>query len=351
MPYHVETFIARIDPIDPDPLPMALAGQVILDGGLVAFPTETVYGLGANALDAAAVGRIFEVKERPANDPVIVHIGELDQMGDVTSEWTQTAKQLAEKFWPGPLTLVVRRGATIPDNVTAGQTTVAVRIPDHPVAQSLIRKAGVPIAAPSANRFSRPSPTNAMHVLADLQGRVDVVLNGGSTRVGVESTIVDLSREVPTVLRPGGISLEELQSVLPQIAYRPRHITDDAVAPAPGTLAKHYSPNAEVLVYEGEREVVLKKMRETAEAYLQQGQRVGILAQDKDVNAFAELTAQIVLLGTTPDEIATHLFAGIRSLDTSDVDVMLVRAPEQTGLGLAVYDRLSRAAEGRIIRV
>jgi L-threonylcarbamoyladenylate synthase len=351
MPYQTATHIVAVDPKDPDPQVMALAGQVIRDGGLVAFPTETVYGLGANALSEAAVARIFEAKERPANDPLIVHIETLEQLELVAREIPPVAYELAAAFWPGALTLILKKKPEIPHNVTAGQDTVAVRLPSHPVAQHLLHKAGVPIAAPSANRFSRPSPTTAAHVLADLDGRVDVIIDGGSTHIGVESTILDITSAVPTVLRPGGVTLEALSDFLPAVAFRPQHVMEGEIAPAPGTLLKHYSPRATMKVYKGEQDAVYQAMRAEAELCISGGQSVGILSRDNEALEFAGLDVQIVLIGKTLEAMAAALFAGMRALDNIGVDVILVRAPEETGLGLALYDRLMRAAEGQIIEV
>jgi len=351
MAYKAETYMAKIDALEPDPLSMALAAQVIIEGGLVAFPTETVYGLGANALNGEAVERIFKAKERPGNDPVIVHIDEMEQLDLVAADIPQVAYDLAETFWPGALTMIFKRTDHVPDIVTAGQETVAVRMPSHPIAQALIRKSGVPIAAPSANRFGRPSPTSAVHVMHDLLGRVDVVLDGGSTHIGVESTIVDLTQPVPTMLRPGGISLEELRIHLPSLAFRPRHILDDEIAPSPGTLMRHYSPDAEMLVFNGEGDKVWDVMREKAQSLLDDGRKVGIMLLDNDVLLFEGIVAQYVMLGKDKEAMAATLFSGMRELDAAEMDIILVRAPEQKGLGLAVFDRLKRASEGNIIEI
>jgi L-threonylcarbamoyladenylate synthase len=349
MPYRAETYITNIDALNPDPIAMALAGQVIIEGGLVAFPTETVYGLGANAFNAEAVARIFLAKERPANDPLIVHIHEIEQLELVARDIPELAYTLADMFWPGPLTMILKRQLNIPDNVTAAQDTVAVRLPAHPIAQELIRKAGVPIAAPSANRFGRPSPTSALHVLQDLGGSVDIVLDGGNAHIGVESTIIDLTQPIPVMLRPGGISLEELQRYLPMLAFRPRTLADDEIAPASGMMLKHYSPNAEVLVFSGEHEGVIAAMRAKAQGLA--GQQLGIMVLDSDVFAFEGIAAHYVLLGKDKEAMAANLFAGMRDLDASEIKTILVAAPEQIGLGLAIYDRLMRAAEGKVIQV
>lgn len=352
MNYIAETYMARLDALHPDPLAMSLAAQVIIAGGLVAFPTETVYGLGANALNADAVARIFKAKGRPANDPIIVHIETMAQLSLVAQDIPQAALALAEVFWPGALTMILKRSDTIPDNVTAGQDTVAVRMPAHPIARSLICQSGVPIAAPSANRFGRPSPTSAVHVMHDLAGHVDFVLDGGSSHIGVESSIIDLTSSVPTMLRPGGIALEELRRHLPTLAFRPRHILDGELAPAPGTLLRHYAPDADLLVFQGnDDDAVWHAMRERAQTLLEMGRRVGIMVRDADVLLFEGIVAQYVMLGDSEEAMAANLFAAIRELDAAEVDVIMVRMLPDNGIGLAVNDRLQRAAQGEIIHI
>jgi L-threonylcarbamoyladenylate synthase len=352
MTYTAETFLAFVDPQTPATETIALAAEVILEGGLVAFPTETVYGLGANALSATAVQNIFSAKERPANDPLIVHIENVRDLERVAIVDDPRVTQLAEAFWPGALTLILKKHPDVPYEVTANQETVAVRVPSHPVARRLLDVANVPIAAPSANRFGRPSPTSAVHVLADLGGRVDVVLDGGNTPIGVESTILDLTTRIPTILRPGGVTLEQLQTILPDVMVRSLAIADGETAPAPGTLIKHYAPNTEVMLFQGDDLAkVNAHMRATAERLLAEKKRVGILLPDDEVTGFEGLRAQIVLLGQELDEVASHLFAGIRSLESAEVHVILIHAPRREGLGLAVWDRLWRAAEGRVILV
>lgn len=353
MAYHVTTTLIQVSRQKPATEIMALAGEVIRGGGLVAFPTETVYGLGANALNAEAVAHIFEAKERPANDPIIVHIHALDQLSAITKNLPAGVESLARRFWPGPLTLVLPKSEAIPLSITAGRETVAVRMPNHPVALALLRAAGVPIGAPSANRFSRPSPTTAAHVRADLEGRVDVILDGGATDIGVESTILDVTSSVPTVLRAGGVALEALRMYLPTLAYQPHYLAETvASAPAPGNLLKHYAPHARMYVYEGDNdEAVYKAMRDQALTLDDQGQRVGILALNHEVLNFESVPAQIVVCGRSSETFAANLFGGLRALDSANVQAILVRVPPSHGLGLAVRDRLIRAAEGHVIQV
>lgn len=348
------TTILSIDPLQPESDRIEQAAELLRRGELVAFPTETVYGLGANAFDAAAVRRIFSAKQRPAADPLIVHIAALDQLRDIVVELPALALTLARAFWPGPLTLVLPRGSRIPHEVTAGTETVAVRMPDHPIAFALLRAAGVPIAAPSANRFTRPSPTTAQHVLHDLDGRIALVIDGGPTRIGLESTVVSLIGPVPELLRPGGVPIEDLRPLLPNLVYQPRYLVESATAQAaPGMLLKHYAPDGEVLLYRGPRAAVLEQMHAAVATAAAHNQRIGVLVADEDRSAFAESAAVVVALGSQTNlaEVGARLFAGLRELEQAGVAVMLVRAFEQSGLGLAIWDRLLRATEGRVVAV
>jgi L-threonylcarbamoyladenylate synthase len=348
------TIVIRVDPNALDQAVIQQAAKVLLAGGLVAFPTETVYGLGANALDAAAVQRIFAAKGRPASDPLIVHIAALEQLNSVAEDLPALAHSLAQAFWPGPLTLVLKRRQVIPPTVSAGRDTVAVRIPDHPVPLALARAAGLPIAAPSANLFTRPSPTTAAHVLEDLNGRVDLLLDGGPTSIGLESTVLDLSSAQPALLRPGGISIEALRQYIPDLDFTPRYVEHDTAeqSPAsPGMLLKHYSPRAELLLFAGPAEQALARMRQAALAAIGRGERVGVMLPDEEISAFADLPVKAVPLGSRADmdQIGRRIFASMRELDTQEVERILVRGVERRGIGLAIWDRLVRAAEGRVI--
>jgi L-threonylcarbamoyladenylate synthase len=320
------------------------AAAILRRGGLVAFPTETVYGLGANALDRAAVLRLFSAKERPAWDPLIVHVASLQMLQDVVAELPPRAQLLVERCMPGPLTLVLPRAPAIPAEVAAGRATVAVRMPAHPVALALIEAAGVPLAAPSANRFGRPSPTTAEHVLADLDGRIDAVLDAGPTTVGVESTVLDPTAQPPRILRPGGLSREALEEVL-----GPVEVAESAAAAAddeprqglasPGTALRHYAPRARVVTVEGGAEELVR----AATGQAAQGRRVGAMlpagwAAPADVTVFAWGEWH------DPAALARNLYAGLRALDEQQVDLILCPLPAPAGLGLALRDRLRRAA-------
>lgn len=355
MPNHPsQTIVLTVDAAHPAPELIARAAALLRQGGLVAFPTETVYGLGANALDAAAVARIFTAKGRPAADPLIVHIAELAQLEVLAAQPPALADTLAAAFWPGPLTLVLRRRPIVPANVSAGRATVAIRMPAHPVARALCAAAGVPIAAPSANLFSRPSPTLAAHVLHDLAGRIDLLLDGGPTPIGLESTVLDLTGEQPRVLRPGGVPIEALRAYIPDLIFTPSYLAaNDEAQAAPGMLLKHYSPRAELRLFGGARARVLARMRADAAAALARGLRVGVLATDEDCAALAGLPIQPGALGPAHDlaQIGQRVFAAMRDLDQQGVDLILARGVEHSGLGLAIWDRLVRAAEGRVVEV
>lgn len=336
-----------------DPASIREAATLIQRGELVAFPTETVYGLGADALNAEAVARIYAAKGRPSTDPLIVHIHDARQIDQVAIRVPPLAYALMERFWPGALTLVLPRAESIPASVSAGLATVAVRMPDHPVAMQLIQMADRPIAAPSANRFAHTSPTTAQHVYDDLAGRLPLILDGGPCAIGVESTILNLTVQPPLVLRPGGISLEQLRDVIPTVARLERYLhPNEEALPAPGMLLKHYSPRATVRVYEGEPDAIRAAIRRDCADSIANGQCVGLMLADED-----EVTDHrdviIVRLGGLDDleAVAQELFSGLRALDECGVDVILARAFPVTGIGAAVRDRMVRAAEGRIIAV
>jgi L-threonylcarbamoyladenylate synthase len=350
---------------------IAEAAALIRAGSLVAFPTETVYGLGANALDGSAVKRIFSAKQRPATDPLIVHLARLRELPRVVAEVPPVVEQLAAAFWPGPLTLILPRGAAVPAVVTAGRETVAVRIPHHPVAQSLINAAGLPIAAPSANRFGHTSPTTAVHVLADLDGRLDMVLDAGPTPLGLESTVLDMTAPVPTVLRPGGVSVAALQAVLGEVLLGERTSTPElATAPdapaegarSPGLLERHYAPAADLWLAVGEASAALTWLAQQIEESGASGQRVGALLCEEDIAALLAqsnapdadaLLVDIEPLGPAHDllQMAHRLYAALRALDARHPDVILARDFGTEGLALAIRDRLTRAASGRVVQV
>jgi L-threonylcarbamoyladenylate synthase len=317
-----------------------IAAAIVRAGGLVAFPTETVYGLGADALSAAAVRSIFAAKGRPADDPLIVHLAETAWLARVAVA-NSLAERLAARFWPGPLTLVLPKLPIVPSETTAGLDTVAVRVPAHSVALGILRVADVPIAAPSANLFGRPSPTRAAHVLEDLGERIDAVVDGGPTRVGVESTIVDLSSEQPRLLRPGGLPAEEIEAVL-GLALQAAPAASRPLAP--GMLPSHYAPRTPLVVV---RDVA--RLREETQRALANGQRVGALLFEDDEAPDGIAVARLGRYAD-PATSAARLFGALRELDRVGCDVLFARLPADpnTGLGLALADRLRRAANSVI---
>jgi L-threonylcarbamoyladenylate synthase len=348
-----------VDPREPDTTALDEAVAVLRRGGLVAFPTETVYGLGAPALHADAVQRIFDAKARPSTDPVIVHVAHVDALAQVASDIPDHAHDLARRFWPGPLTLILRRQPGMPDVVSAGLPTVGVRVPAHPVAMALLRRAGVPVAAPSANQFSRPSPTTAAHVLADLDGRIDLVLDAGPTPIGVESTVLDLTTTPALVRRPGGISIEALRAVLPDVGMTSVGLGVADAQPAPGQLARHYAPRAPLTLYLGDPHAVCARLAADARSLAASGNRVGVLAPEEDLMTMAPRLAAVASSGriitrpygsrARPDEAARALFGAVRDLDAAGVDAILASAPEPRAIGVAIVDRLRRAADGRVV--
>jgi L-threonylcarbamoyladenylate synthase len=335
------------------------AAAILRGGELVAFPTETVYGLGADATSAVAAEGIFQAKQRPHSDPLIVHLAAADELGRVAREVPPLAWRLAERFWPGPLTLVLPRAPTIPPVVTAGGETVGVRVPAHPVARALIAAAGVPVAAPSANRFMHTSPTTATHVLADLDGRIDCLLDGGPCAVGVESTVLDIIASPPRILRPGGVTLEALRAVAPEIkvplelpaeASGEDRGEEEATARAPGQMPRHYAPHTRLLVFDAAGERGLAAVRAAAEATAARGERVGALLPDEEAAALEAVLPGMTVARLGPaGDLAQHsrrLYAALRELDAAGLDVILAHTFGREGLGLALNDRLRRAAGG-----
>ncbi|MFN8399808.1 MAG: L-threonylcarbamoyladenylate synthase [Anaerolineales bacterium] len=339
------TQLLTLSPHTPDPELIRQASDIILRRGLVAFPTETVYGLGANALDEEAVAKIFHAKGRPSNDPLIVHVATLDDVKLVAKEIPLIVEKLAAAFWPGPLTLVLPKQPHVPASVTAGLDSVAVRIPSHPVALALIRASGVPIAAPSANRFGHTSPTTAHHVMDDLNGRIDMILDGGATSVGVESTVLDVTREPAMILRPGGVAHEAIEKVIGTVELRNnRPNSADEAQVSPGLLGKHYTPNAELILCKGEKDSALEKLAELAKQAQAEGRSVGLLLANEDMASFESCVPYPLGSSTDLEAIARNLYAGMHALDDQGVNLILTRDFGKQGLGLAIHDRLLRAA-------
>ncbi len=346
----MKTKIAKIkDLSDPN---LLWAAELIKRGEIVAFPTETVYGLGADALDPRAVKKIYVAKGRPSDNPLIVHIASVEQMYEVAAEVPHTAELLAERFWPGPLTMILPKSEKIPPEITAGLDTVAIRMPNHPVALELIRKSGLPIAAPSANLSGKPSPTSAKHVAKDLYGRLALILDGGETIVGLESTVLDLCGEVPAVLRPGGVTVEELRDLLGDVRIA-AEISDNEEKPrSPGMKYTHYKPTADVMLFEGAPARVAAKMKEMIVQYRQQGRKIGLLITSELAGGLDERSCEIRLMGSRDDlpGIAANIFALLREFDETDVDIILAEGLPGQDIGLAIMNRLSKASGYHIIR-
>lgn len=320
---------------------LALAAELIKGGALVALPTETVYGLGANGLDETAVAKIFEAKGRPQDNPLILHVAELARLFDFCENVPPAALLLAERFWPGPLTMVLQAKPVVPKKTTAGLDTVAVRCPDHEATRTVIRLAGVPIAAPSANLSGKPSTTTAAHVLHDMDGRIDAILDGGPCRVGVESTIVDLTGAVPRLLRPGGIGPEALKELLGALEIDPAvtgELPPDAVVRAPGMKYRHYAPAAEVLIVEGSRE--------SAARYVHKHFAPGcaVLCFAEELPLYEGLSPVAYGREDTPGTLSAGLFAALRTLDDGSVKRIFARCPEGGGVAAAVRNRLRKSA-------
>ncbi|MGB2631273.1 MAG: L-threonylcarbamoyladenylate synthase [Candidatus Omnitrophota bacterium] len=332
--------VLKIDPQNIDPELIRQAADVIRKGGLVAFPTETVYGLGANALDPAAVTGIFGAKNRPLDDPLIVHIAEIEDLKRLAKEVPEEATKLVDRFWPGPLTVVLKKTEEVPELVTTGLDTVAIRMPSNPIARELINTSGVPIAAPSANLFGRPSPTRARHVVDDLDGRIDLVLDGGSAEIGIESTVVEFIEGKVIVLRPGGIDVESLCSVIGDV-----HIYKgtEEMERSPGKYPQHYSPHAMVIVVD-ESGSQAEKVRMAAESMTSKGKRVGIMAKEEHAGEYRSYDVKILGPENVGRACALNLFHILREFDSENVDVIIAEAIPEKGLGLAVMNRLRKAA-------
>lgn len=339
------------------------AARILKQGGTVAFPTETVYGLGADALNPVAVRKIFKAKGRPADNPLIVHIAQMDGLKDIATDIPPIAFELMDAFWPGPLTLVLKRKDAVPDITTGGLDTVAVRMPDDPVALALIKEAGTPLAAPSANTSGRPSPTTAEHVISDLSGKIDAVIDGGTVEVGVESTVLDVTSDVPVILRPGGVGLEDISKYVGEVVVGYSDKDSEGgeggeggeIVRSPGMKYTHYSPSAKVVLVEGSGDgdgrLVAAKISELILSYSAKNMRVGLLITNETAKQVH--LDDMYLLGRRdePEDAAHNLFAGLRYLDNRDVDVIILDGSiTHEGVGAAVYNR-SRKAADELIKV
>ncbi|HYB68610.1 MAG TPA: L-threonylcarbamoyladenylate synthase [Candidatus Acidoferrales bacterium] len=349
-----KTISLKVDAQEPDIEKIRVAAGLVRRGGLVAFPTETVYGLGADALNSKAVLALFDAKKRPLDNPPIVHVGYVRDVQWLVEDVSSEAEKLMREFWPGPLTLIFRRSKIVPEVTVAGLDTIAIRMPRHNVALALIRESMCPISAPSANLAGKPSPTLAKHVLDDLNGRIDAVLDAGPTKIGVESTVLDLTVNPPQVLRPGGTPFELLKRALGKVELNPVVTAEKPLpvekARSPGVKHKHYAPHADVVVVEGELTDVVEKVVELTAFYKRMGSTVGILCTDETAGYY---DADVVKsLGTRSDlaDVARNLFRLLREFDLEKVDVIVAEGLPLEGLGLAVMNRLRKAAGYNIVK-
>ena len=336
-----------------DEVQIRRAGDILKEGGLVAFPTETVYGLGGNALDAQASAKIYAAKGRPSDNPLIVHIADWDAIYKIVSEVPPEAKKLADAFWPGPLTMILKKSDAVPLATTGGLNTVAIRMPSNEVARALIRAGGGYVAAPSANTSGRPSPTCAAHVAQDLSGKVEMIIDGGSVDIGLESTIVDLTEGKPTILRPGYINQEMLGQVLDEVEMDRGLISPDSnVHPkAPGMKYRHYAPKADLIIVEGEAARVREKINELVRENLAAGKKAGVIGTDESLLYYK--VGDVRSIGSRKEEItiARHLYSILRDFDESDISVIYSESFETPKIGQAIMNRLIKAAGHQIIKV
>ena len=348
------TLVLKVNPRLPENEKMQIAANFIKEGGLVAFPTETVYGLGANALNAKAVLALFEAKNRPLDNPPIVHVENVAEVYKLAQQVSPKAEKLMKEFWPGPLTLVFKRSAVVPDVTVAGLGTIAIRMPQHKVALALIRESGCPIAAPSANLAGKPSPTSAKHVFEDLNGRIDAILDGGPTRIGVESTVLDLSVDPPMLLRPGGAPFEALKEIVGEVTLHPFVVAEKELpsekARSPGMKHKHYAPKAQLILVEGSIPAVTGKVKELITGFRLEGKKIGVLATDETAEAYKADVVKSLGNRLNLAAVAQNLFRLLREFDTEDVEVIIAEGVPSEGLGLAVMNRLRKASGYNIVK-
>lgn len=349
----METIISKIENRQLNSDIIKKAGNILREGGLVAFPTETVYGLGADALNENAAKKIYAAKGRPSDNPLIIHITNMEALEKIVSDIPAAAHTVAEKYWPGPLTMIFHKSSIVPFGTTGGLDTVAVRMPSHEAARAVIEAGGGYIAAPSANTSGRPSPTKAEHVEEDLKGKIDMIVDGGPVEIGVESTILDMSVTPPMILRPGAITKEMLEELLGEVAVDTALLDEDSKkAPkAPGMKYRHYAPKAKLFVIEGDVTAAVKEINRIADENIREGKKIGIIGTQETVGQYPH--GVVKCIGTRQDEatIANHLYAILREFDEENVDCILSEAFSGNGIGGAVMNRLLKAAGYHIIQV
>jgi len=347
----VKTEVLRINSKKPDDGIIERASSLIRSGEIVAFPTETVYGLGANALDPLAISKIYQIKGRPSDNPLIVHIGDLNMLSGLVSTIPPREMRMIKKFWPGPITLIFKKSKSVPKITTGGLGTVAVRMPRNKIALALIKRSGLPIAAPSANLSGKPSPTNASHVKEDLDGKVKLILDGGKTEIGIESTVIDMTPRIPVILRPGGISKERIEDEIGEVRFHDTLLgirsKSKKINKSPGMKYRHYSPNARVVIVEGSKTRAEEKIIELTKKLKDDGKRVSIMTANRSLKPNAD---SVQFLGNNLDTIARNLFANLRKADKDHIDVIVVQGINYNNTGFAIMNRLKKAAD-QIIKV
>ena len=343
----MKTRLVKVDNANPDIKVLEEAAQILRNGGLVAFPTETVYGLGANGLDGEACKRIYEAKGRPSDNPLILTIGDISGLYPIVSRVTDNAKKIIDEFWPGPITLVLPKADCVPETVTGGLDTVAVRYPSNKIARELIKTAGIPVAAPSANSSGKPSPTRASHVEFDLSGKIEMIIDGGAADWGLESTILDVSEDRPVLLRPGAVTKEMIEEVVGEIDVDPAVYLKpgkDIVPKAPGMKYKHYSPSAKVILVSGNVDDVVKTINEKAAEDSAKGLKVGIMATEQTKDRYENGSVLVVGDRNKPETIGANLFKMLRKFDFIGTDIVYSEVFDEGGEGTAIMNRLNKAA-------
>ena len=345
MKKRVITEIIRVNARKPSYAIILKAAKLIRKGEVIAFPTETVYGLGGNALDPSSVSKIYKIKGRPSDNPLIVHIADMKTFSSLVSEIPPDASRIISKFWPGPITLVLKKSRILPEITTGGLNTVAVRMPKNNVALELIKESRFPIAAPSANISGKPSPTNATHVKDDLNGKIKLILDGGSTEIGIESTVIDMTQRTPVILRPGGISKESIEDEIGKVHFHNSHLglhrSMININKSPGMKYRHYSPNAQVILVEGTEFNAKNKIIELTQKLKSEGKKVCIMTTSKSLKVNAD---KVQYMGKTLEEIARNLFANLREADKNNIDIIIVQGIQYNKAGFAIMNRLKKAA-------
>ena len=348
----METKILKIDENNIDKNLIKVAVDVILKGGVVAFPTETLYGLGANAKDINAIKNIFKAKGRPSDNPLIVHIADIEDIFSVVKNVPDVAKKLMDAFWPGPLTIIMEKKECIPYETTAGLDTVGIRYPSNKVAIEFIKTCGLAIAAPSENISGKPSPTRGEHVVSDLNGKVDCIIVSNDSEIVLESTVIDVTSKVPVILRPGAITKEQIYEVIGEVLVD-KGLEEGETPKAPGMKYKHYAPNGQVIIVKGNLDKVIQKIKQEVENFIMEGKKVGILATEQTKSEYNFEGVDVIVLGDreNPQTLAKRLFGALREFDKNNIDIILAEAVVSDGIGFAVMNRMMKAAGFNIVEV